>query len=221
MVVSKQSDATASQPLLSESQSAQYAVVLTPYPAPHRHILLRKSCQRCLFCFAFFLVFLVAAGYVLWPYSSEVSIVRLSLDRLRFQTDSGVLIDLTMGIRVKVSNPSVYSLDYDYLTVAIGYCGNRLGFVTSGGGLIKARESSYVDSTLRLDAVEVLNDAVLLIQDLENGAVMLDAASEICGKLGIFSLQLPVKTECKCKVTVNAWNQTIARQSCYPEVTEI
>lgn len=192
MAVSRNSDSS-SHPLLSDHDSPDYVVVLPPYPPPHRHVLLRKSCRRCLFCFALLLVGFVAAGYILWPYNPELSIVRLRLDRLQFHNESQVSIDVTLELRVKVWNPAVYSLNYDSLVVAIGYGGERLGFVNSDGGVVMARDASYVNATLRLDRVEISSDVVELIKELEKGEVTLDAISEISGKLGIFSLQMPLK----------------------------
>lgn len=214
------------QPLLSEPQSPQpqppqYVIVLPPYPPPHRHRLFRKSWQRCLFCFATFLLFLIAAAYLLWPSDPELSIVRLRLERLRFHIRPKISLDLTMDLTVRVRNQDFYELDYDSLLVAIGYRGKRLGYVTSDGGHIKARGSSYVNATLQLDRVEILSDVVLLIEELAKGAVTFDTESEISGKLGVVVFDLPLKTKVKCEVIVNTKNQTVSRQSCYPEVSEV
>lgn len=84
-------------------------------------------------------------------------------------------------------------MNYDSLLVAIGYRGKKLGFVTSDGGRIKARETSYVNATLQLDRVEILTDVILLLEDLAKGAVTFDTVSEIGGKLGVFLFDLPLK----------------------------
>lgn len=215
---------TASQPLLSvtEPQSPpEYVVVLPTYPPPHRHRLLRKSCKRCLFCVACSLVLLVAAGYILWPYTPELSIVSLRLDRVNFDTWPAVSLNLTMALEVKVWNSAVYPVDYDSLVVAIGYRGEGIGYAASDGGVIEARQSSLVNATLQLDQVEILRDVVLLLEDLEKGAVTFDTESEMKGKLGIWTMFLPLKTETECEVVVNTRNGTIAHQSCYSEATEI
>ncbi|KAL3631869.1 hypothetical protein CASFOL_024853 [Castilleja foliolosa] len=218
------------QPLLSEphlppqphSHPPQYVIVLPPYPSPQRHRLLRKSCQRCIFCSAAILLFLVAAAYLFWPSDPDLSVVRLRLDRLHFHTRPKISVDITMDLTVRVFNKDFYSMDYDSLVVAIGYRGETLGHVTSAGGLIEARGSSYVNATLQFDRVEILSDVmILLLEDLAKGAVTFDTASEIGGQLGVFFIDLPLKTKMKCAVIVNTRNQTIARQSCYPEVSEV
>ncbi|KAI3455412.1 hypothetical protein Pfo_012075 [Paulownia fortunei] len=227
MTATKHSDtSTFQQPLLSEPhapqpQPPQYVIVLPPYPPPHRHRILRKSCRRCLFCFATFLLFLVAAAYLLWPSDPDLSVVRLRLDRLHFHTRPKISLDVTLDLTVRVENRDFYSMNYDSLLVAIGYRGKRLGYVTSDGGHIKSRGSSYVNATLQLDRVEILSDVILLLEDLAKGAVTFDTVSEIGGKLGVFFFDLPLKTKIKCEVIVNTRNQTIARQSCYPEVSEV
>ncbi|KAH6782145.1 hypothetical protein C2S52_001012 [Perilla frutescens var. hirtella] len=210
-----------SDPLSPQPQPPQYVVVLTPYPAPHRHRLLRKSCQRCIFCFAIFLLFLVAAAYLLWPSDPDLSIARLRLDRLHFNTRSNISLDATLQLTVTIRNQDLYSLNYDSLLVSIGYRGKPLGYVTSGGGNVAAHETSYVNATLQLDQVEILTDVDLLLEDLAEGAVMFDMVSVIGGKLGVYFFDLPLKTKMQCEVVVNTLNQTISRQSCYSEVTEV
>ncbi|KAI3463342.1 hypothetical protein Pfo_020005 [Paulownia fortunei] len=225
MTAAKHSDTSSfGQPLLSEPQSShpqppQYVIVLPPYLPPYRSRLLRRSCRRRLICFsAILLVLVAAASYLIWPSDPELSIVRLSLDRLHFHTTPQISLDVTLDLTIKVRNKDFYSIDYDSLLVSIGYQGKRLGFMTSDGGHIRARGSSYVNSTLQLDGVEILSDVILLLEDLAKGAIMFDTESEISGKLGLFFFHLPLKTKISCEVIVNTRNQTIARQSCYPEV---
>lgn len=193
MTANKHSDIQ--QPLISDlhPQQPQYVIILPPYPAPHRHRLFRKSGQRCLFCAATFFLFLIAAAYLLWPSHPELSVVRLRLDRLHINTRPEASIDVTLDLTVRIRNRDFYSMDYDSLLVAIGYRGKQLGFVTSDGGYIKAREASYVNITLQLERVEILTDVVLLIEDLARGAITFDTETEIGGKLDVFYFDLPLK----------------------------
>lgn len=200
MTATKYSDTSSfQQPLLSEPHSAQpqpppqYVIVLPHYPPPHSHRLFRKSCQRCLFCFATVFLFLVAAAYILWPSNPHLSVVRLRLDRIHFHTRPKISVDITLDLSVKVQNRDFYSMNYDSLLVAIGYRGKRLGYVTSAGGRIKARGFSYVNATLQLDRVEILSDVILLIEDLAKGAVTFDTETEIGGKLEVIFFDLPLK----------------------------
>ncbi|KAL3840902.1 hypothetical protein ACJIZ3_025493 [Penstemon smallii] len=220
MTSTKHSNTSSSRhPLLSEPQPQppQYVVVLPPYPHPHRHRLLRKSWQRGLTCFAISVLFIVAAAYLLWPSDPELSIVRLRLDRLNFHTNPKVSVDVTLDLTVRVRNIDFHSIDYDSLLVAIGYRGMRLGFVTSDGGHIMALGYSYVNATLQLDGVEILSDVILLLEDLDKGAVTFDVVSEMSGRLSLFFFDLPLKTKIPCEVTVNTENEIISRQTCYPE----
>ncbi|PIN06440.1 hypothetical protein CDL12_21009 [Handroanthus impetiginosus] len=206
------------QPLLSDHQyphePPQYVIVLPPY----RQRRIRDSCPRRLICFGVSLLFLVAAAYLLWPSDPELSIQRLSFDRLHFHTRPQISVDITLDVTVKVRNKDFYSLDYDSLLVAIAYRGERLGFMTSHGGHIRARGTSYLNSRLRLDGVEILSDVIFLLEDLAKGAITFDTVSEISGKLGLFFFDIPIKTKISCEVTVNTRNQTITHQSCYPKV---
>ncbi|KAK6148862.1 hypothetical protein DH2020_016387 [Rehmannia glutinosa] len=105
-----------------------------------------------------------------------------------------ISLDVTLDLTVRVFNKDFYSMNYDSLLVAIGYRGKRLGSVTSDGGHIKARGSSYVNATLQLDRVEIMSDVILLIEDLAKGAVTFDTVSEIGGELGVFVFDLPLKS---------------------------
>lgn len=68
-----------------------------------------------------------------------------------------------------------------------------LGSMKSTGGHINARGSSYVNATLRLDAVEVLTSAIFLLEDLVRGSITFDTDTEISGELGLFFVDLPLK----------------------------
>ncbi|KAL8056169.1 hypothetical protein ABFX02_04G102200 [Erythranthe guttata] len=213
----------AGEPLLSESQSSysqtpQYVVVLPAYLPPYRHRLLRKLHRRRLICFSAVFLFLISAAYVVWPSDPELSVVRMSLNRLHFHTRPKISLDVTLDLRLKVRNRDVYSMYYDSLLVAVGYRGESLGNITSEGGHIRARGSSYVNATLDVDGVEMLSDVILLLEDLAAGSITFDTVSEIGGKLGLFFFELPLKAKISCEVIVNTRNSTITRQNCYPEI---
>lgn len=117
----------------------------------------------------------------------------MNLDRFHFRTSPLLSFDITLDLTVKVRNKDFYSLDYDSLRVAIGYRGENLGSVKSVGGHINARGSSYVNATLRLDAVEVLSSAIYLLEDLVRGSITFDTDSKISGELGLFFVELPLE----------------------------
>ncbi|KAH6801561.1 hypothetical protein C2S52_002025 [Perilla frutescens var. hirtella] len=181
------------QPLLP--QPPQYVVVVPSFPLPYRSRRRRPDCCRSyrFICIVSTLFILAAAVYLLWPSDPDLSVVRMNLDRLHFRTSPTLSLDITLDLTVKVRNKDFYSLDYDSLRVAIGYRGEKLGFVISAGGHVKARGSSYVNATLRLDAVEVLTNAIFLIEDLARGSMMFDTESEISGTLGLFFIEFPLE----------------------------
>ncbi|XP_073274367.1 uncharacterized protein [Primulina huaijiensis] len=208
------------RPLLSsETQptQSQYVFVLPPYPPRNHHILLRKSCRRGIISCATVLIFLVAASYILWPFDPELSVVRLRLDRLRFHMRPKVSVDATLNLTVRIRNQDFYSIRYDSSAVSIGYRGKKLGDVTSDGGNIAARASSYVNATLQLEQVEIMSDMILLLEDLAKGEIMFDTETQIRGKLRVFFFDLPLKTKISCEIVVDTRNETIYRQSCSPE----
>ncbi|KAM0987766.1 hypothetical protein ACFX13_012033 [Malus domestica] len=51
----------------------------------------------------------------------------------------------------------------------VGYRTRELGFGRSNEGCIRAKASSYVNTTLVIDRLEVLHDVLYLLEDLANG----------------------------------------------------
>lgn len=65
--------------------------------------------------------------------------------------------------------------------------------MTSEGGRIRARRSSYVNATLDLDGREVVHDVFYLIEDLAKGVIPFDTITQVKGELGLFFFRLPIK----------------------------
>ncbi|XP_052181074.1 uncharacterized protein LOC127794181 [Diospyros lotus] len=212
----------------SEAESPLYYHPLPPdhhHPHPHQDYFVlplyfpasgRRRLRRRIISAVSFLLLAVAA-YCLWPSDPDIKIVRLHLDRLHIRTNPAIAVDIVLRLTVKVRNVGLYSTDYRSLVVSIGYRGKQLGFMKSDRGFVRPRGSSYVDAVLELDGVEVLSDAILLLEDLARGSVPFDTVTEIRGQLGLFFFELPLKAKVSCEVYVNTRNQTIIRQNCYPE----
>ncbi|KAL6974387.1 hypothetical protein U1Q18_028568 [Sarracenia purpurea var. burkii] len=190
----------------------QNYVVLPLYrrPPPFYHHIRR----RCLGVSAF-LLFLVAAVFILYPADPDLTLVRLNLSHIQVRTSPPPTLDLDLSLTLKVRNRDFFSLNYSSIIVAIGYRGRELGFVTSNGGRIRARGSSYVNATLVIDGFEFIHDVVYLIEDLARGSISLDTDSVVKGTIRFFFVDIPIKGRVSCEVYVNTNNQTITRQDCY------
>lgn len=79
------------------------------------------------------------------------------------------------------------------MAVSVGYRGRELGFVSSDGGRVKARGSSYVNATLDLNGFEVIHDVFYLLEDLAKGVIPFDTVTEVNGSLGFFFFKIPLK----------------------------
>ncbi|KAA8540423.1 hypothetical protein F0562_024658 [Nyssa sinensis] len=198
----------------SDHQQEEQNYIVLPLYSPA--VLCRQYRFR-LICTGILLLVALAA-YSLWPSVPDLKIARLRLDRIEIHTAPQIAIDITLALIVQVINRDLYSLDYHSLYVAIGYRGKQLGFVRSDHGLVRARGSSYVDAKLEFDGVEVLSDIMFLLEDLARGSVPFDTVTEVCGQLGLFFFEFPLKAKVSCVVYVNTSNQTVVRQNCYQEV---
>ncbi|CAK9185661.1 unnamed protein product [Ilex paraguariensis] len=200
-------------PLPPEDQPQNYIIILPHHPSTRS----RRRLWRRILLWTTSLLIAAAAVYLLWPSDPELSIVRLSLDRLKIRVLPSPSLDITLDLVVKIRNRDFYSIDYESVIVGIGYRGKQLGVATSAHGHVRARASSYINATLVLDGVEVLSDAILLLEDLVKGVIPFDTVSMIRGRIGLFFFEIPIEAKVSCEVEVNTDNQTVVRQNCYPE----
>ncbi|CAK9329363.1 unnamed protein product [Citrullus colocynthis] len=200
--------------LLPQNAAQQNVVVLSLYRPPScRHRRLLRLCA--LYSAAFLLLFAVA--FLLFPSDPSLQLVRLKLNRVKVHLLPVVALDLSFSASLRVRNKNFFSLDYDYIGVSVGYRGRRLGFVSSEGGRVSARGSSYVNATLDLNGLEVVHDVFYLLADLGKGIIPFDTETEVEGSVGIFLIKFPIKARVSCEILVNTNNQTIEHQDCYPE----
>ncbi|KAK7271290.1 hypothetical protein RJT34_27070 [Clitoria ternatea] len=198
------------------SNPYQNVVVLLP----SYHTRFHRRRRRCIIYSAviFFLLLLGAAVFLFYPSDPEIRLARIRLNHIAIRTSPAPVLDLSFSVTVRVRNRDFFSLSYDSLKVTLGYRGRRLGVVTSAaGGRIRARGSSYVDTTLTVDAFEVIYDAFYLLEDIARGVIPFDTDTRVKGKLGLFFFSIPLKATVSCEVYVNMSQQTIVHQNCYPE----
>lgn len=200
-------------PLPPQPSDQHYVVLPLYYPRRRR----RCGTLACALLSVSSLLLLAALAYVLWPSDPRLKIARLWPTRVRIRTLPVLAVDISMLATIRVRNADAYWMDYRRLDVAVGYRGKMLGRVTSGGGRVRAFGSSYVDAALELNGVEVLAEAAFLLEDLAKGSVPFDTLTEVEGQLGLWFFRFPLKAKVSCEVLVNTKNQTIVRQSCYPE----
>ncbi|GMN50510.1 hypothetical protein TIFTF001_019677 [Ficus carica] len=167
-------------------------VVVLPYyrPSPAERRC-RRLC-RCLLS-ATAVLLLIAAVFLLYPSDPSLKLVGIRLNRVRVNSSPSLTLDLSFSLTVKVFNRDFFSLDYDSLAVSVGYRGRELGFVSSAGGRIRSRGSSYVDATLDLDGFAVIHDVFYLLEDLAKGVIPFDTVTQVQGNLGLLLFKIPLK----------------------------
>ncbi|XP_058206760.1 uncharacterized protein LOC131320179 isoform X1 [Rhododendron vialii] len=203
-------------PLPPNPPTHQNYVVLPLYPFQTRN---NRSLRRCLALSAAALLLLSAAALLLYPSDPTLTLSRLRLNKIQVLTSPRLSLSVSLSLTLRVFNRDFFSFRYSSLVVSVGYRGRELGFVTSDGGEIRARGSSYVNATLVLDGLEVVHDVVYLVEDLARGLIPFDTDSVVKGTVGIFFVDVPIKARVSCEVYVSTKNQTVTHQDCYPEVT--
>ncbi|KAI5602569.1 hypothetical protein BDE02_01G163600 [Populus trichocarpa] len=199
--------------LIPCDQHEEGGVVLPFYRHPTT-----QDCRRWPMIIAIiFLLLLSTLVYVFWPSDPTVKVVRLRLNKIHIHTLPIINIDISLYVSLKVRNVDVYSMDFRSLDVAVKYRGKRLGHVRSDHGHVRALGSSYVHAEVDFSGISVLSDVVSLLDDLARGTVPFDTVTEVSGRLGLLFFGFPMKAKLFCAVLVNINNQTIVRQTCYPE----
>ncbi|PWA80996.1 hypothetical protein CTI12_AA190320 [Artemisia annua] len=174
----------------SQQQPPQYYVIL-PYYSGNR-----PNHRRCL-TYTTILLLIAAAIFLLYPSDPYLKVVKLSLKKFNVHTTPKPSLDIELGVRIKIRNPDVYSLNYESLNVSVEYRGEQLGFVTSDNGSVRAFGTSYIDATLVLDGAEVINEVVFLVVDLLKGSIPFTTTSEVKGSLGVVLFNVPISV-CEC-----------------------
>ncbi|TQD74659.1 hypothetical protein C1H46_039795 [Malus baccata] len=212
----------------SKSEYVFYAPVPTgPYnPQPQQNVVVlthyRRTpdycCRRSLRLYISIttsLLLLSAAAFFLYPSDPTVQLARISLNHVRINAAPKPTLDLSFSLTIRVRNRDFFSLNYDSLKVTVGYRARELGFVSSDGGRVRARASSYVNATLVIDGLEVLHDVFYLLEDLAKGVIPFDTDTEVDGSLGLLFFKIPIKARASCEVYVGTTNQTVVREDCY------
>ncbi|CAK7356669.1 unnamed protein product [Dovyalis caffra] len=201
-------------PIPCDRHDQEERVVLPFYRHPTS-----QYCRRWPVIVTASLLLLSALVYVFWPSDPTVKVVRLRLNKIHIHTLPIINIDISLYVTLKVRNVDVYSMDFRSLDVAVKYRGKRLGHVRSDHGHVKALGSSFMDVELDFSGISVLSDVVSLLEDLARGTVPFDTVTEVSGQLGLLFFGFPLKAKLFCEVLVNTNNQTIVRQTCYPQVS--
>ncbi|CAN0901600.1 hypothetical protein LINGRAHAP2_LOCUS21507 [Linum grandiflorum] len=167
-------------------------VTLLPYyrqPPPNPILLFLRRC----IAFTVVILLLSSAVFFLYPSDPEITVRRVGINRIQVHSSPKLTLDISLWLTIKVRNPDVFSLDYDYLSVSIGYRGRELGLVKSLGGSIKARGSSQIYATLDLNGLEFIWDSFNLIEDLAKGVIPFDTLTTVSGDLGLFFFKIPIE----------------------------
>ncbi|XP_052488491.1 uncharacterized protein LOC105773622 isoform X1 [Gossypium raimondii] len=215
---------------LSPNPNHQNVVVLPVYYPRHND---NYRCLRHCLAFTSVILLLSAALFLLYPSDPTLELARLQLNHVGVNTSPKLTLDLSFSLTIRVRNRDFFSLDYDKLVVSVGYRGRELGLVSSEGGRVRARGSSYVNATLDLDGFEVVHDVIYLLSDWAKGVIPFDTNTKVDGDLGLFLFKIPLKMlsasttfdfECmmfqakvSCEVYMDRNNQSIVRQDCYAE----
>jgi hypothetical protein len=195
-------------PIPSNPDSQNYVVL------PFYHRRPSYNLRRCLGVSAALLL-IITAAFFLYPSDPKLTLVRLNLNKIKLHTSPSISLDLSFSLHLRVFNRDFFSLRYDSLDVFVGYRGQSLGNVTSDGGHVRARGTSYVDATLDLNGFDVIKDVLYFIEDFARGSIVFETDSVVEGQVGFSFIQIPIKARVWCEVEVDSRNQTVINKECH------
>lgn len=184
-----------------------------PQGAPYPHYVLmpqsprrarvRKTCivwsAFRLFLVALLLISLATLGYMLFPRKPEVEVTKITLEKIKLHVDDKtsliptVHVDVSLDLRLKITNSNFFGVLYDKLVVDFSYRGDNLGNVESTGGEVPSRSMVMATAKLDLLGAPLLDHATELIEDVYNREVPLETVTEFTGAVEMFSLRPKIK----------------------------
>ncbi|KAG2379817.1 uncharacterized protein HKW66_Vig0165960 [Vigna angularis] len=180
--------------------------------SPSNCVVLRR------FCFLKWTVAMVvcaAGSLVLWPWSPELKIERMSVKRVRVHPLPPVGADVWITLSVVVKNRGMYWLDLADVDVGVKYRGKKMGHVESEGWHVRGWASTNVDGDLEFSGLPSTEVAHLL-EDMAKGEVYFHTVIEVAGEFGFLSIPVPLtfKIILACEVLVNTKSHAIILQHC-------
>lgn len=213
----------------SRGSNDDYAIGV-PYPqyvllpGSSRRARTRRSCAEWTtsnaFALALLLICLITVGYTLLPKEPEVEVERITFGGINLHVDDktslipSVYMDVSMDLRLRITNFNFYGVLYDKLVVEFYYRGDNLGRVESRGGEVPSLSMSMATAKVELLGAPLLNHATEIIADVYSREVPLQTVTEFNGSVEMFIFRPKIKMKVYCDMVVEPIDKEVLSTSC-------
>ncbi|CAM6102049.1 unnamed protein product [Calypogeia fissa] len=204
-------------------QSAPYPPYVLLPGSPQR-TRIRKSCfvwsAFKLFLVALLVVSLATLGYMVFPRQPDIEVKRITLENISLSVNNSqsiipsVNLDVSLSLRIKITNSNFFGVVYDNLVVVFSYRGDELGKVESSGGEVPSRSKVIANARLDLLGAPLMSHATELIEDVYNGEVPLQTVAEFSGAVEMFSLRPHINMKVYCNMTIDPVDKEVLSKDC-------
>ncbi|CAA0830608.1 Late embryogenesis abundant (LEA) hydroxyproline-rich glycoprotein family [Striga hermonthica] len=162
------------------------------------------------------LLFLILGLTVFKVKRPLTSVDSVSLDDLDFSVDFSSLrlrLNLTLDLRISVTNPNRVGFRYANSTALLRYRGDEVGQVPVPAGRIGARDTRSLNLTLTLMADRLLANSAIF-SDAVSGRLPFQTYVRLAGKVQIlFNFHVVTYSTCDLEVAVSS--RTLSNQRCH------
>ncbi|XP_024529145.1 uncharacterized protein LOC112345843 [Selaginella moellendorffii] len=165
------------------------------------------------------LLVLGGLAWLLWPKPPEITVESVQL--LGFSTNSKfpdnsmipeVVLDVNLGVNLRVRNRYVIGVRYDRMTVYVDYYGYEMCKGELEGGEIPARGSVEVSGTIDLRGAEIVYNSAQLLADVSRRELPIHLRIGFYGNVGASFFRPPIKASVNYDILVDPVSQEILKQ---------
>ncbi|KAF3320835.1 Late embryogenesis abundant protein [Carex littledalei] len=187
-----------------------YASTKTTEPSPTTPKRKRKK----LICFillgiitVLITLFLFTALYLFKKRAVQVTTNNATLERLT-NSITPITLDLVIGVNIGIKNPNYAGFNYESTDTKIFYHGIEAGISPMLAGVVKARSSKKLHSTVYMNATVMISTPFLL-PELTAGNIPLSSSTSLVGEIVLFNIiKIHATVETSCNITVNLQTST-------------
>ncbi|KAJ3670410.1 hypothetical protein LUZ60_010734 [Juncus effusus] len=169
-----------------------------------------KTCCFITIILILLIIFLVLffRFYLFKIRAPKISASGITLENFAFTPPPIVSINITLGILINVKNPNYADFNYKSSDSTIFYHGTQVGLTEMPAGLVKARSTALVNTTVHVDGASMITSPDL-VPDLGSGFLSLDVYTSLTGKVVIIKIfKIRATVDSVCTVTISLVGQT-------------
>lgn len=150
---------------------------------------------------------LFVALYLFKKRAVQVTTNNATLEKLS-NSITPITLDLVIGVNIGIKNPNYAGFNYESADTKIFYHGIEAGISPLPEGVVKARSSKNIHSTVYMKTTVMISTPFLL-PELLVGKIPLSSSTSLEGKVVLFNtIKIHATVQTSCDITVNLQTST-------------